>query len=251
MPRPLQKCRADGTPYARPPVIDAAIEEAIALPAGTQVQRAAIVDQSAAGFVPTEVIIHLIRAGMRSGDRSTVNKLFEILATRCVKILWSCVPDSYPHAADIRDDTLSELGQLIARDDRGTAPQMLDYYEIRFDDAIRKLSSAIARRYRRRAAREVAVAEAADPTPEHAEGACETQPQQEPTLLSKELFALFEKAEASDQELLALRFFNGMKVESTDTNETTLATHYSVSGRTIRNRLHAALARLAALENGT
>jgi hypothetical protein len=60
--------------------------------------------------------------------------------------------------------------------------------------------------------------------------------------------ALFNRLPPADRELLYLRFGNEIKVFSIDPAETTLAKICRVDGRTIRNRVSAALARLAELE---
>lgn len=87
-----------------------------------------------------------------------------------------------------------------------------------------------------------------DPGRESIEDAAQVDGEQEPTVVKNEQMRLFNGLPADDRKLLLLRFGNEIKVESKDPDEFTLAKHYGVEGRTIRNRLKAALARLAKLE---
>lgn len=246
--RPLRKRTTTGSVYTRPPEIEAAIDEALALDAATRLVRAEILDRKAPGFLPKEVLVYLIRDAKRVDDQATLSKAFTILARRCEDVLRHQVPDGHPNAVDIRADALSELGKLVAEDETGTDPYRLDFFEVRFESAFVALRMSIARRYLRRRKREVVAADPDDPVRKPIEEALEVDGEQEPTVLRKEQAALFDRLPPEDRKLLFLRFGNEIKVESNNPEEATLSTIYGVEGRTIRNRIHAALARLATLE---
>lgn len=248
MARPLRKCTTGGSAYTRPPDIEAAIDQALALDAATRLARAEILDRKAQGFLPKEALVHLIRDAKRADDQGTLTKLFTILARRCEPILAAQVPDSYPHAQDIRADTLSKLGKLIAEDETGKDPYRLDFFEVRFERAYLLLWQTIARAYLRRKEHEVVAADPDNPMRKPVEGALEVDGGQQPTVLRQEQWALFNRLPPDDRKLLLLRFGNEITVESKDPDEVTLAKIYGVEGRTIRNRIKAALARLAKLE---
>lgn len=248
MPRPLRKCRPDGTPYTRPPEIDAAIDEALALEPSARIARAEVRDRKASGFLRKEVLVYLIREAKRADDNATLTKLYTILQHRCEAILLSQIPDSYPHGSDIRDDTLSALGDLVATDEAEPDPYRFDFFEIRFELALLRLRCDVARKYLRQFKREIVAADPESPARKPVTGSLEVDGEQEPTVLRKEQLALFKQLPAEDRKLLLLRYGNEIKVESTDPDEVTLAKIYGVEGRTIRNRLAAALARLAELE---
>jgi len=245
---PLRKCTADGTLYTRPAEIEAAIDEALSLDAATRVGRAGLRDRKATGFLRKEVLVHLIRDAKRADDQPTLAKLFTILARRCDAILMSKVPEAYPHAADIRADTLAELSELIATDGTAKDVHKLDFFEVRFERAFLMLRRDVERRYLRRDRHEAVDASLDDPERESIEDAAPVDGEQEPTVVTDEQMRLFNRLPADDRKLLLLRFGNEIKVESTDADEFTLAKHYGVEGRTIRNRLKSALARLAKLE---
>ncbi|UJR83680.1 hypothetical protein [Sandaracinus amylolyticus] len=248
MARPLRKCTTDGSAYTRPPEIEAAIDEALALDATTRLARAEILDRKAPGFLPKEALVYLIRDAKRVDDQTTLSKLFTILARRCEEVLAHQVPDTYPNAVDIRADALSELGNLVAEDETGTDGYRLDFFESRFESAFLRLWTTIARKCLRRREREVVAADPDNPVRKPVEGALEVDGEQEPTVLRKEQMVLFNRLAPDDRKLLFLRFGNEVKVESNDPAEVTLAKIYRVEGRTIRNRINAALARLATLE---
>jgi hypothetical protein len=239
--RPLQK-------YTRPPEVEAVIDQALALDAATRLARAEILDRKASGFLPKEALIHLIRDAKRADDQTTLTKLFTILGRRCEAILAHQVPDGYPNAQDIRADTLSQLGKLVAEDETGKNPDKLDFFEVRFEHGFLLLWKTIARKYLRRRAHEVVAADPDNPMREPIEGALEIDGEQEPTVLRKEQMVLFNRLPPDDRKLLWLRFGNEITVESNDPEGDTLAKIYGVEGRTIRNRIKAALARLAKME---
>jgi hypothetical protein len=246
--RALRNCKTDGSAYTRPPEIEAAIDEALSLDAETRLARAEILDRKAPGFLPKEALVYLIRDTKRVDDQTTLAKLFTILARRCEATLAQQVPDSYPHAQDIRADTLSELGELVAIDETSTDAHRLDYFEIRFESAFLRHWQTIARRYLRRRKQEIIAADPDNPLRKPVEGTLASNGEQEPAVLHKEQMALFNRAQPDDRKLLCLRFCNEIKVESNDPDEVTLAKIYGVGGRTIRNRINAAVTQLRKLE---
>lgn len=248
MARPLRKCTTDGSAYTRPPEIEAAIDDALALDATTRLARAEILDRKAPGFLPKEALVYLIRDAKRLDDQTTLSRLFTILARRCEVLLARQVPTAYPNAVDIRADALSRLGMLFAEDETATHPCRLDDFEIRFDRCFLLLRMTIAREYRRRREREVVAADPDNPVCNPVEGALEVDGEQEPMVLRKEQMALLNQLSPDDRKLLLLRFGNEIKVESNDPKEVTLAKTYGVEGRTIRNRIKAARARLVTME---
>lgn len=248
MARPLQKHKSDGTLYTRFPDVEAAIDAATALDRETLIARAELRKKSAAGFLPKEALIHLIREAKRADDQTTLAKLFTILLRRCEAILLLQVPDSYPHAADIRGDTLSELGELVATDQMGADPDRLDFFEISFHGALVTLRCDVRRRYARRRKHEAVPAASDDPEDAPIEETLEADGTPESLVFATERLGLLNRLPAADRELLLLRFANDITVESNDPDEPTLAKLYGVEGRTIRNRLNAARSRLAELE---
>src|SRR5207253_6441369 len=52
-------------------------------------------ERTAAGFLPKEVLVYLIREAKRVDDQATITELFTILERRCEATLASAVPDSY------------------------------------------------------------------------------------------------------------------------------------------------------------
>lgn len=67
MARSLTKKQADGTPYTRRPNIDACIDEAIGLSLEALKVRLRAAPGTQ-GYLPSEVLVHLVRDAMRSDD---------------------------------------------------------------------------------------------------------------------------------------------------------------------------------------
>ena len=90
MVRPLTKCKEDGTPYARPPVIEQLLAQLLVTDPTTIPARAAITDRTDALYLPPEVIVHLIRHALRMQDYDTANALLSRLGERCCRCTRAC-----------------------------------------------------------------------------------------------------------------------------------------------------------------
>src|SRR5262249_3367511 len=150
VPRPLRKCTPNGTVYTRPTAVETAIDAALALDHETLFARAEILDRRAPEFLCKEVLVHLIRDARRQGDEGQITRLFGFLRNRCEAMLERDVPVGFPHAYDIRNETLSELGERFATDE----PKRLDFFEVKFELAFERLRKTIARGFLRLSKRE-------------------------------------------------------------------------------------------------
>ena len=65
MARPLTKHDQHGTLYSRPPLIEGLIDVALSQDLATLRTRAALRDQKAPEFLPSECLVHLVRDGRR------------------------------------------------------------------------------------------------------------------------------------------------------------------------------------------
>ena len=251
---PLTKKDKDGNLYTRPTGILTAIDAAIQQDIATLRRRAAISKVDSPDFVPMECLVHLIREARRRQDEQTMSTLLPLLLARCEAVLIRKSPDSSrPNAIEIREEILSEFSLLFAEDGSGENPNELDFYECRFNLAFCTFRINFMRRESTRTdpLEELPSEEGAPDSSSDDEGlhrisaALQTPAMQLPDLSLKELLTAIRALPPDERKAIVLCCMFGYKEESDDPAETTAATLCNVTGRTIRNRLTKAAAKLS------
>ena len=254
MARPLQKQYQNGNAYTRPDVVEAAIDAAIRQDLPTLSQHAWVPEPESSDFLPPECLVHLIRDARRRGDEQAMNNLLPPLLTRCDAILKHKVPDgALPNAAELRESILSDFGLLFAEDGSGDHPHELDLFECRFNLAFRTFRIDRFRRERTRLRHMEPMPlddEPSDASPDKYAfsrlAAAFSQPETQFRDVSlKELVNAIDALPPDERKAVVLCHVLGYKEESEDPSERTAATICGVTGRTIRNRLSRAAAKLS------
>ena len=257
MARPLTNRRLGGALYTRPRVVEAQIDEAICLSRSDLRIRLSMGDRNALSYLRSECLVHLVREGRRSDDQQMMSAVLPVLLRRCEAILLSKMPDGgMPDAAGLRQEILEELTDLFVTDGTGDFPNELDFYECRFNMAFRALRVDAVDRDVRRRKREIDVVElppletAKEPDAyvdafAKVSDAFKIKPTQEWDVLREELGEAIEALPADERDAVMLVHGFGYKVESVDPDEATAATRCNCTGRTIRNRLASAAAKLS------
>jgi hypothetical protein len=246
MARPLTKRKNEGARYARPAAVEAQIDEAIQLDLTSLRARLLVKGRESPGYLLSECLVHLIREGRRRNDQALMSAVMPILLRRCEANLRVKIPeDRFPHAASLWEEVLSEFSELFAVDGSGQRPDQLDFFECRFNRAFRVLRIDLLRLETARRKHLVQAPEefekgkpAAD---EEASGLSSLKWQ----ALGKELVHAIDALPADEREAVVLVHILGYKQESEDPEEVTAATRCHCTGKTIRNRLTRAAAKLA------
>ena len=92
MVTPLRKCTADGDPYTRRDPVERLLEELLALPQDRLVSRCEIRNRNDSGYVPSECLVHLVRARKTDNSDALFERLYKSLAARVRQTLPN--PDS-------------------------------------------------------------------------------------------------------------------------------------------------------------
>jgi len=257
MARPLTKTEPDGTLYRRPTAVEAQVDDAIQLKPPDLRRRLLAVDRDDPDYLRSECLVHLLRQGRRAGDQALMSAVLPVLLGRCEANLLVTVPDGrMPDATSLRQEILDELTELLVLDGLGENPDELDFYECRFNKAFRTLRIDGVRRAARR--RKEIVDVAALP-PSEATGepdayedafarvsdAFKVFPTQEWDAFREPFVSAIEGLPPYEREAVILVHVLGYKEESEDPAEETAATRCNCTGRTIRNRLTRAAAKLA------
>ncbi|HMR54504.1 MAG TPA: hypothetical protein PKA67_18795 [Amaricoccus sp.] len=259
MARPLTKSEPNGTLYRRPAAVEAQVHEAILLKLPDLRRRLLVTDRDDPGYLRSECLVHLLRHGRRAGDQALMNAVLPVLLSRCEANLLVTVPDGrMPDATSLRQDVLDELTELLVLDGLGENPAELDFYECRFNKAFRTLRIDAVRRAARRSKEIIAVValppseakgdpDAYEDAFAHVSDAFKVLPTQEWDAFREPFVNAIEALRPDEREAVILVHILGYKEESEaeDPNEETAATRCNCTGRTIRNRLTRAAAKLA------
>ena len=257
MARPLTKIEQKGTLYTRPFSVEAQIDEVISLSRSDLQPRLLIVDRKAPEYLRSECLVHLVREGRQSGDQQLMSAVLPVLLGRCEANLFVKVPDgAMPDAASLRQEILEDLTDLFVTDGTGDIPDELDFYECRFNKAFMTLRINAVRRDAQQRKRSITVvdlplSEAASEPDAYEDAfarvsmAFRVLPTQEWDVFREPFVKGIEALPADERTAVILVHFLGYKEESENPEEETAATRCNCTGRTIRNRLTRAAAKLS------
>lgn len=256
MARPLTN-ESDGTLYMRPPGVEAQIDQVVELSLAELRSRLQITDRNDPEYLRSECLVHLVREGRRSGDQALMSTVLPILLGRCEANLLVKVPDGVmPDAANLRQEILDDLAELFVVDGSGDFPDELDFYECKFNMAFRALRIDAVRRDVRRRKRSVEVVDLPplevksmpDPYEDafaRVSEAFRVLPTQEWDAYREPFVQAIEALPPDERDAVVLVHVLGYKEESENPEEETAATRCDCTGRTIRNRLTRAAAKLS------
>ena len=139
---PLRKQTPDGKPYTRTAGIEAQLRTLEQLSRDQLLARAQIRSRAAEGYVPTECILYFIRASRADNSDAWFERPYKILSARVLRALPSGdAMDGHTRsltAERIRDKVYDRFAEMLAGD-RQTYDGRLDFFEIRFDMALKRL----------------------------------------------------------------------------------------------------------------
>ena len=252
MVRPLTKRKTDGELYTRPPEIEEEIRAVSELSPEILQERLNVTKPGTSGYISSECLVYLIRGVIRSDDQDQLSTVLLALLSRCKAILVKKVSaDIFPDTESIREEILSQVSEILAEDGASENPDRLDFYESRFNLAFRRLYLDAIGKEEKHSRNTVPLPDATteDDLEEYEDTLvripeilqdCETP---EDVACRDDLILAIKKLPPDERKAIVLRH-KGYQVESADPNEETIATLSQCSGRTIRNRLSRAAARL-------
>jgi len=142
----LRKKKDDGSPYTRPPDVEASIDALLVLGRAAFLNRCRISDSRHPDYVKSECILHFVRLSRADNSDRHFEELFRILRARIRRALPAVerfVEEGMSaslsaSAVQIRDEVLFRFQELLCLD-RAGYDERLDYFEIKFDGAIANL----------------------------------------------------------------------------------------------------------------
>lgn len=146
MIEPLRKKNDDGTAYFRPVVVEETLAILEKLPIEEVARRAGINDENDLEYVPSECIVHFVRKSKANGDKEPYETLFKLLQKRisCLVPVRTAKASGSNKTAEqdsdgqIQEQVMFKFQRLLCLD-RNEYQEGLDFYEIRFNFAIKAL----------------------------------------------------------------------------------------------------------------
>lgn len=139
---PLRKVSQKGETYKRPPNIEAKLRELSILSGDTVFRRCQIIDKKLPDYVPSECLLYFVRSTRSEERRKDFEPFYELLLERVLRTLPAseemCPDGIRLSESKIREGVVDELVELLARDRTGYEVD-LDFYEIRFNQALKAL----------------------------------------------------------------------------------------------------------------
>lgn len=252
MARPLTK-HMEGVRYTRPPSVETNIDGALSVDLATLRRRLLLTDPSAADYLRSETLVHLIREAHRNGDEGRRDTILPVLLGRCEANLKIKVSEQLPNAQGLREEVLSQLCELLIADGTGDNPDELDFYECRFNRAFRTLRLDVLDRELGIVNRAAALPDEGDPDePDIDEDAFarvseafRSPAAQHGALFLEQLWQAINALPPDQRRAVILVHVLGYDEESDKPDKVTAATLCNCTGRTIRNRLSRAAKTLA------
>jgi hypothetical protein len=241
-----------GKVYTRFPKNERRLTELLTLPRERIVLLCQIPDEEDPDFVPNECLVHLVRACREEPANPYFESLYKNLLKRMIRRLPSGESENGKRIAlkdsRIQEEVLDRFRMLLA-EDRNAYEERLDFWEVAFGKALKKLKITVEVKVWRETNRSsplenpetgevwAHVSEAVDPY----------EPFGSAELLKKDyrerLPAAIAKLNPEHRRIIKM-FVEGYPAHSTDEDAITIATVLKVSDKTARTRRKQALAAL-------
>lgn len=254
MPEPLKRKKKDGTSYERPPEIEAWLKRLETVEAAERLRQFATLSRKSLGHVPSEALVYFLRKAWADGMQGDFEKIFRILMKRIEKSLCLVISDSrMAGARGIREEIMGRFAERIA-EDCGDSNDLLDYFEVRFDDAFAGFRVSALRQIGPSTVDTVSLGTDEDDDLEisaEVEAAAADFLGGDPEKLDDPAFRLELTAAIDclpdDQKQVVGLLMQGFQIDSKDKNVMTIARILQCDERTVRNRRDRACKALKAI----
>jgi hypothetical protein len=245
----------DGTPYTRPPEIEAWLEKLEAVEPTARLRQFEGVSRRRPEYVPTEVLVHFLRRAWAAGECAHFEKIFRILLSRVEQSLNSAISDArMDGAAEIRDEVRGRFLELITKD-CNEKPDLMDFFEIRFDKALVAIRTSVLRKMGPSTVKTVPLSHPADDDDSEISEEVETAAAEflggNPSKLDDPAFrsALAAAIDGlpADQKRVICLILEGFPIDSKEQDVMAIAQILQCDERTVRNRRNRACKALKAI----
>jgi len=254
MPEALKRKKRDGTPYERPPEIEAWLKKLETDEEAERLRQFTTLPRKNPGHVPSEALVYFLRKAWADGMHVDFKNIFHVLMKRIEQSLCSVISDSrIAGAQGIREEIMCRFAERIAKDCNGRA-RPLDFYEIRFDKAFAAFRTSVLRQIGPSVVDTVPLGMDEDDGLEisaEVEAAATAFLSGDPKKIDDPAFRLELTAAIDslpdDQKQVVGLILQGFQIDSKDKNVMTIARILECDERTVRNRRDRAYTTLKAI----
>lgn len=261
MLRQLTKRRKSGELYQRRAPVERLLETLLDLDRETLSSRIDILDRSHPDFIPPECLVYMVREATRDNRDTWFNRLCRALIKRCALTVGHKVSGSaFRDAETVREEI---IGEFCMRLSRGIAAgsDLLDAYEVAFDQALAGLRIEIVRKERRRENRQpsfnpIPSEESDDPDrwvlSLRAEDGSEVVGLwgAEYEIFRKTVFDAIERLPPLERDAILLRL-DGWPIQAEEPDMSSIARKFGVDEGTIRYRIKQGVKKVVVMTQGT
>jgi hypothetical protein len=251
---PLTKRKKkDGALYERPEHIEQLLRELQGLARDELMERSLIRDRSNPSYIPSECLVHFVRASRRDNSEAWFERLYKTLLDRVSRAIPRS--DGVGNTTSltrerIREKVIDRFIELIS-EDRTSPGDRMDFFEVRFDLGIKRLRMDAQEQAWRDENRSVGLDEA-DAAMENDSGSAVVDRLAEDIssdpLFRRKLYAAIGTLPPEQSRTIHL-LLNGWLTHSSDPDAMTIAKALNCSDRSVRNYKERALRTLTALFN--
>lgn len=250
---PLRKTNAKtGELYKRFQDVETVLKQLLILPREEIVLKCAVDDEKNGDFVPSECIVHLVRSCRNEPATSYFERLYSALMKRIFQRLPPAESNDgkklYLKESQIQEGVIDRF-QLLLASDRTTYEEGLDFWEVAFGMALKKLTITIQDKVWRETNRSTLLEhpETGEILAHVVEAAGTSDPFDAEEMLKKDYREQLPVAIASlapDKRRIIKMCLEGFPIDSTDPNVVTISKALNLSEKTVRTRRKEALAAL-------
>lgn len=257
---PLRKRNLQGQAYKRRPDVEALLAQVLTMPRHEVLERAQIRQHADPAYLPSECLLHLLRASRVDNSERRFERLYKILFDRVRR----CLPRSGASGrvtesaadVDLQEKVLGRFAELLSAD-RREYDERLDYFEINFDGALAKLRLDAQRQVWREASRHAPLTydeESGEPSAEVEDAARRfadfTKSRLDDPAFRLRLHAAIDSL-PTEQSRIIYMLIEGFPIDSQDPQAVTIARSLERSEKTVRSYRDKAIATLrCALDEG-
>jgi DNA-directed RNA polymerase specialized sigma24 family protein len=250
---PLRKKNAKtGELYRRFESVESVLKQLLALPREAVVQKCEIDDESNVNFVPSECLVHLVRICRNERPTSYFERLYGALMKRILLRLPPAESKDrkrlYLKESRIQEGVIDSFQEILALD-RSMYDERLDFWEVAFGRALKKLTVTIQDKVWRDTNRSKPLehAETGEILAHVVEAAGTSDPFGAEELFGKNYREQLPAAIGSlapDKRRIIKMCLEGFPIDSIDPNVVTISKALNLSEKTVRTKRKQALAAL-------
>lgn len=247
---PLRKCKLDGKLYTRRPEIEAKITKLALLSRDELIIQCAIRQKDDPCYVPSECLLYFIREWQENRPSVYFEKIYKLLLERILCYVRNAEGgQTVPIKNAILEKVSENFIDLLA-DDRKDSLYRFDYYEINFNDALKKLRLDAWKQVGRNNHTLTTLydEETGEPKAEVEHAAGSFDPFNASNFYSKDYRIDLDEAintlEPIERQIIIMYYKDGFPIDSQDPNEITIAKAIGKSDKTVRTYRNKALKKI-------